>query len=110
MIVTPGVDLHPEAAQDIDDLWAYIAGYSPLAAERTVQKLLEAIRGLAQFPHQGHRRPDLTSRPLRFKVVRDYLIAYAPAQRPIWVIAVMHGRQDPRIMAAILRGREDSVH
>ena len=110
MSVDPGFDLHPEAAQDLADLWAYIAGYSPIAARNIRLEILRVLSGLRAFPYQGYRRPDLTSRPLRFKVVRDYLIAYAPAQRPIWVIAVMHGRQDPRIMAAILRGREDSVH
>ena len=58
------------------------------------------------FPDQGHRRPDLTSRPLRFTFVHEYLIAYAPEEKPLWVIAVMHGRRSPRVMAAILRGRK----
>jgi plasmid stabilization system protein ParE len=68
--------------------------------------MLAAIRGLVRFPHQGHKRPDLTSRPLRFTVVREYLIAYAPDESPLWVVAVMHGRRNPRVMAAILRSRE----
>jgi hypothetical protein len=51
-------------------------------------------------------RPDLTGRPLRFIAVREYLIAYAPEEKPLWVVAVMHGRRNPRVMAAILRGRE----
>lgn len=58
------------------------------------------------FPRQGHKRADLTSRPLRFLLVREYLIAYAPDEKPLWVVAVMHGRRSPRVMAAILRGRE----
>ena len=44
--------------------------------------------------------------PLRFIVVREYLIAYAPEEKPLWVVAVMYGRRSPRVMAAILRGRE----
>jgi hypothetical protein len=52
------------------------------------------------------RRPDLTSRPLRFKLVRDYLITYAPDESPLWVIAVLHARRSSRVMAAILRDRE----
>ena len=55
---------------------------------------------------KGFRRPNLTSRPLRFILVRDYVIAYAPGENPLWVVAVMHGRRSPRVMAAILRGRE----
>jgi plasmid stabilization system protein ParE len=65
-----------------------------------------AIKALVPFPHQGHRRPDLTERPLRFTTAGNYLIAYAPDRRPLWVVAVMHGRRSPRVMAAILRGRE----
>lgn len=101
-----GFGLHPEAAEDIMDLWMDMARSSPLAARRVREEILEAIRKLVPFPHQGHRRPDLTSRPLRFKLVRDYLIAYAPDERPLWVVAVMHGRRSPRVMAAILRSRE----
>jgi len=67
---------------------------------------LDGIRSLVAFPHQGHRRPDLTSRPLRFKLVREYAIAYVPESKPLWVVAVIHGRRSPRLMAAILRGRE----
>ena len=64
------------------------------------------VQGLVTFPGRGHRRPDLTSRRLRFILVREYLIAYAPDEKPLWVIAVMHGRRNPRVMAAILRARE----
>jgi plasmid stabilization system protein ParE len=71
-----------------------------------MSEFFDAIRGLVPFPHRGHRRPDLTSRPLRFILVREYLIAYAPEQKPLWIVAVMHGRRSPRVMAAILRGRE----
>lgn len=70
------------------------------------EQILEAIRALVPFPNTGHRRPDLTSRPLRFILVREYLFAYAPDEKPLWVVAVMHGRRSPRVMAAILRGRE----
>ncbi len=100
-----GYALHPEAFADLDDLREYIARDSPDAADRVMSEIFDAIRGLVPFPHQGHRRTDLSSRPLRFTLVREYLIAYAPEENPLWVIAVMHGRRNPRIMAAILRGR-----
>jgi plasmid stabilization system protein ParE len=104
--VAQGFDLHPLAAQDITDIWTLIAKDSPQAARRVREEILATIRRLVPFPHQGHKRPDLTSRPLRFAVVREYLIAYAPDEKPLWVVAVMHGRRSPRVMAAILRGRE----
>jgi plasmid stabilization system protein ParE len=106
MIAGRGFDLHPLAAQDISDIWSYIAEDSPRAARRFREEILDAIRGLVPFPYQGHKRPDLTSRPLRFTVVHEYLVAYAPDEKPLWVIAVMHGRRSPRVLAAILRVRE----
>jgi plasmid stabilization system protein ParE len=60
-----------------------------------IADILAALGDLVPFPHQGHRRPDLTSRPLRFIVVRNYLIASAPDEKPLWVVAVMHGRRSP---------------
>ena len=101
-----GYEFHPEAKADLAEIWDFIRPDSIGSADRLVEEILSAIRGLVPFPHQGHTRPDLTSRPLRFKRVRDYLIAYAPDETPLWVIAVIHGHRSPRVMAAILRGRE----
>jgi toxin ParE1/3/4 len=104
--MSSGYALHPEALADLDDIRDYIARENPDAADRVISEIFDAIRGLVPFPHQGHRRPDLSSRPLRFALVREYLIAYAPEEKPLWVVAVIHGRRSPRIMAAILQGRE----
>jgi antitoxin ParD1/3/4/toxin ParE1/3/4 len=106
MSAEQGFALHPLAAQDITEIWEYIAEDSPLAARRVRKEILDGIRALVAFPHQGYRRPKLTSRPLRFKLVRDYVIAYAPDKKPLWVVAVFHGRRNPRVIAAILRDRE----
>jgi len=84
----------------------FIAESNPLAARRVREDILDAIRALVPFPHQGHRQTDLTFRPLRFKTVREYLIAYAPDEHPLLAIAVLHGRRSPRVMAAILRARD----
>ncbi|MBV8274069.1 MAG: type II toxin-antitoxin system RelE/ParE family toxin [Verrucomicrobia bacterium] len=102
----PSFALHPLAAQDITEIWEYIAADNPLAAGRVREEIHEAIRGLVAFPNRGHRRTDLTSRPLRFIRVRQYLIAYAPDKEPLWIIAVVHGRRDPDVLVAILKSRE----
>jgi plasmid stabilization system protein ParE len=106
MTAEPAFSLHPQAAQDITEIWEYIAADNPQAAHSVREEIYSAIRPLISFPHRGHPRPDLTSRPLRFIRVRDYLIAYAPDEKPLCVIAVIHGRRNPRVMGAILRGRE----
>ena len=101
-----GYVLHPAAYDDLNEIWEYIAADSLEAADRVLEEIHETIRALVPFPQQGHRRQDLTSRPLRFTTVRDYLIAYAPDARPLLVLAIIHGRRSPRIIAATLRHRE----
>src|SRR6266436_10060744 len=105
-----GYDFHPEAALDLDEIWEFIAeanlDANLNAADIVIADILAALDKLVPFPNQGHKRPDLTSRPLRFKLVHEYLIAYAPDEKPLWVVAVLQGRRNPRVMAAILRGRE----
>jgi toxin ParE1/3/4 len=101
-----GYDFHPEARRDLDEIWEYIAADNLDAADRVITEILDAIRAVVLFPNSGHRRPDLTARPLRFIRVRDYLIAYAPDEKPLWVLAVLHGRRSPHVMAAILKSRE----
>jgi toxin ParE1/3/4 len=101
-----GYELHPEAYTDLDAIREYIAEDNPAAAARVITDIFDGIRALVPFPHKGHTRIDLTSRPLHFWRVRDYLIAYAYQERPLWVVAVLHGSRNPHVMAAILKGRE----
>jgi plasmid stabilization system protein ParE len=101
-----GYVLHPDAYEDIDDIREYIAEDNPDAADRMVDEIFDSIRQLSQFPNRGFRRTKLASMSFRFVSVREYLIAYVPEKKPLWVVAVFHGRRSPRVIAAILRGRE----
>lgn len=92
------VVLHPEAYDDIDEIRSYMAEDSPDAADRMVNEVFERIRLLAQVPSQGFRRPNFTCLPLRFVAVR--------LRKTPRVVAVIHGRRSPRVISAILRGRE----
>lgn len=105
-----GYAFHPEAFRDLEEIWEYIRADNIDAADRVIADILDAARKLARSRYVGHARQDLTSRPLRFLRVRDYLIAYAPDEDPLWVLAILHGRRNPRLMAAILRGREEEGH
>ncbi|MGB2621093.1 MAG: type II toxin-antitoxin system RelE/ParE family toxin [Candidatus Acidiferrum sp.] len=101
-----GFVFHPAALADLTEIWEYIAADNPGAADRVLEEIREAIRALVPFPQAGHRRSDLTSRPIRFQVVRDFLVVYAPDENPLVVLGVLHGWRSPRVMAAILRARK----
>ena len=81
-----GYDFHPEAALDLDEIWEFIAEANLDAADRVIVDILAALDKLLPFPNQGHKRPDLTSRPLRFTLVREYLIAYTPDEKPFGLL------------------------
>jgi plasmid stabilization system protein ParE len=97
---------HPEAEADLNEIWDFIAEDSVDAADRVRDQIQAAIQAVIRIPNQGHRRGDLTSRPLRFWRVYDYLIVYAPEERPVIILAILHGRRNPRVLAGILRDRE----
>ena len=102
----PGFVLHPEAYTDLDEILQYIAVGNLDAADRVLEEIYQTLRSLVAFPHQGHTRPDLTTKPLRFQWVREYVIAYVAEADPLIVVAVLHGRRSPRVIAAILRERD----
>jgi antitoxin ParD1/3/4/toxin ParE1/3/4 len=91
--------LSPQAARDINDLLDYIARESPHAARQVRQALRAACRRLAEHPGMGHRREDLTDKPVRFFPVYSFLIIYDPAATPLEIVRVLGGAQD---IAAIL--------
>jgi plasmid stabilization system protein ParE len=72
--------LAPEALQDLQELWDYIATENLDAADRVIDTLFAAFERLAAMPGLGHTREDLTDRPLRFWTVDAYLVLYRPGQ------------------------------
>jgi hypothetical protein len=46
------------------------------------------------MPQMGHKREDLTDRPVRFWSVFSYLVVYDPVSSPLAVIAILHGALD----------------
>ena len=100
---------HPDALRDLDEPWEYIAQDNLDAANRVVADILNACESLGRLPHQGHHRPELTYLPLRFVVVRDYVLAYAPDEQPVWIVAVLNARRNPRVLAALLRDRRSGT-
>jgi plasmid stabilization system protein ParE len=86
--------LSPEAAQDLNDIYEYIARDNFEAAEHVRTEIYDAILGVAAMPGKGHRREDLTERAVLFWPVRSYQIIYRPHSRPLQVVAILHGKRD----------------
>ena len=88
------------AAEDIRELWDFIAADNVDAADKVVGELFEAMELLATRPEMGHVRSDLAPEVLRFWRVYTYLIVYRPTTRPLEIVRVLSGYRDlPSILA-----------
>jgi plasmid stabilization system protein ParE len=95
--------LTPQASEDLEAIWSFIARESMDAANRVEDAILDACNLLAQNPLLGSRRASFSERPLRFWAVTqypNYIVVYRPESVPLRVVAVIHGK---RQIAAVLK-------
>jgi plasmid stabilization system protein ParE len=86
--------LTPEASADLREILLDIAEESPEAAERLRVGFLKSFEALAQTPGMGHYHEELMDQRYRFKNLFSYVICYVWEQRPIRILAVVHGARD----------------
>ena len=58
--------LSPEATDDLQEIWVYIANDNPAAADKLEEDIYAACELLVKNPRLGHRRSDLTDEPVLF--------------------------------------------
>jgi plasmid stabilization system protein ParE len=91
-----------QAITDLFDIWSFIAKDSAPAPDRVEEAVFRACDFLADSPHAGRTRSDLTALPVRFWAVQpysNYLIVYDPETEPLQVIRILHTSRDlPRIL------------
>ena len=92
--------LAPQAALDLVQIWRYVKKESSAdTADRVESAIRSRIVLLADLPHAGHWRRDLTTVDVRFFLVYSYLVVYRPETRPLQVVTILHRSRD---VAAIL--------
>jgi toxin ParE1/3/4 len=90
-----GYELSPQALADLQEIWVYIAGDNPSAADRLEADIYQACEMLAKNPRLGHKRLDLTDEPVLFWPVRgNYLVIYRRATQPLKVARILHAGRD----------------
>jgi plasmid stabilization system protein ParE len=89
--------LTPQAREDLDAIWWFIADENLEAAERVEIEIIATCHRLARHPRMGTKRQDITGLPVRFWSVRkfpNYVIVYRPETIPLQVVAILHGKRD----------------
>jgi len=88
-------ELSPEARDDLQEIWAYIARDNLSAADQLETDIFAACQLLAENPRLGHKRPDLTDEPVRFWPVRgNYLVVYLYEVETLKIVRLLHGARD----------------
>lgn len=83
----------PEAENDLEEIWWYIAQDSPNNADRFLDRIQERCSSLADFPQIGTPRDEI-KKGLRSQTIGNYLIFYFPLEEGIDIVRVLHGSRD----------------
>ncbi|MCX7317356.1 MAG: type II toxin-antitoxin system RelE/ParE family toxin [Hyphomicrobiales bacterium] len=89
------------ARRDLRDAAAFVARHNPRAARALRDKVLLAVKRIAEFPMQGVVRRELAPADFRFLVLSGvpYVIVYTIGD-PIRIIRVMHTARNHRVLVA----------
>lgn len=87
-----------ESRRDLDEIWDYIASelQNPIAAERIVNSIMDAVNQLADFAETGAPLTSVADieSDYRFLVTGNYLTFYRVYENKVFVDRVLYGRRD----------------
>jgi plasmid stabilization system protein ParE len=86
--------LLPAAISDLADidLWS-LEHFGSTVADKTQNRFFTTFELLAESPHLGRERADVTSRPVRFFFLKPFWIVYEPSV-PLLIHRVFHAARD----------------
>jgi plasmid stabilization system protein ParE len=93
-LIAPLYEVSAEAQNDLFELWSRIALDSVELANRIEGEFHELFASLGRMPRQGHRRHDLTRRPVLFSTLYSFVVVYQPDVKPIRIMALLRGKRD----------------
>jgi toxin ParE1/3/4 len=81
----------PLADAQVDDAVACIAADDPAAALAWLERLLERVRSLADYPDSGRMVPELQREDVRELSVPPYRVIYRRTADAVEIAAIRHG-------------------
>jgi toxin ParE1/3/4 len=89
----PQVIRSPEAAEDLLEIWQYIADNNEAAADKLLDEIDRTSKMLARNPKAGRDRPEIAPSLRSFPVGR-YVLFYRPADDGVEMVRVPHSSRD----------------
>jgi toxin ParE1/3/4 len=97
----PRVVLRPQAEEDLEAIYRYIAKDSPERAIGYVRRLRRRCEALAEYPERGRPRDDLAPGLRMLAFERSAVIAYRVEDGSVRIVDIFYRGRD---YDAILRG------
>jgi len=87
-----------QARNDLDEIWDYIVADlgNPIAAEKTVTRIMDDIDRLADFPEMGTMLRNVTHMvtDYRYIVSGNYMAFYRFYDSTVYIVRILYGRRD----------------
>jgi plasmid stabilization system protein ParE len=102
------VNLTPESAGHLEEIFKYIEAGSPQNAPRVIQRLLDGIFSLEQLPHRFKvvRNTSAVGETIRSMPVPPFLVRYHvdDGARRVTILSVRHGARRSNVRRGRIRG------
>jgi len=82
------------AFDDLESIREYIGRDSEVYATSFIEKVLQAVEVLEEFPKIGRKVPEVNDPIIRELIFRNYRIMYRIHHDAVQIIAVVHGSRD----------------
>ncbi|MBN9414594.1 hypothetical protein ABS71_03030 [bacterium SCN 62-11] len=79
-----------QAAEDLDEIYEYIALENPKQAAKVARQLYYAARAVCDNPWLGRQIPELEQENVRERIVGRYRIAYLVKPQEVVILTVWH--------------------
>lgn len=87
-----------QARKDLDEIWDYIVADlgNCIAAEKTVNRIIDDIERLADFPEMGLMLRNVAHMvtDYRYIVSGNYMAFYRVSDKTVYIVRVLYGRRE----------------
>jgi len=91
----PGYRLSSRALREVSEILSRLhSEASPSIADNMENRLFAAFNDVGRYPALGHKRDDLTQKPVLFHAVRPYVIMFRRNGKQAQILRVVHGSRD----------------
>ena len=87
------VEYSPEARDDLESIFDFIAIDDPLAAASWTERLIERAESAGRFPRKGRVVPEVGDRDVREVFLGTYRIIYRIEPARVFVLTILEGHQ-----------------